>query len=330
VITLQGDGRDVRTPDAPWEECPSGEIVISKRARLNRIFAVIFILWGGGIAISGIVRGLPSGSTAYGAGQLTAFGFGFVMVAVGVWTLVGLRKRFAASSSDGYDDHDDVSESPGRRAPWVLVGVVSIVVIALVAAVGLWNPRVSRADELAVKYGAASATDDASLADRCTGLIREDYDRSSDPGKAGLPPQAFALLAPKVCALGVERGLVQSDGTMSVQAGKDLTLEVIEGMGADRFQTLVFDELAVAYDLAEPGKATRWDRCVAMGYSGWDAQPTKAGLPPRERFFRAMREVCTVGIKRGIVPPSGAPVINSPEDAAMQQLLTAALLNPAR
>jgi hypothetical protein len=304
---------------------------MSKRARLNRIFAVIFILWGGGIAISGIVKGLPSGSTAYGAGQLTAFGFGFVMVAVGVWTLVGLRKRFAASSSDGYDDHDDVSESPGRRAPWVLVGVVSIVVITLVAAVGLWNhPRVSRADGLAVKYGAASSTDDVGLADRCTGVMREDYDRSDDPGKAGVGPQAFALLAPKVCALGVERGLVQSDGTMSVQAGKDLTVEVIEGMGTDRFLTLAFNELAVVYELAEPGEATRWDRCVAMGYSGWDAQPTKEGLPPRERFFRAIREVCTVAIKRGIVPPSGAPAINSPEDAAMQQLLTAALLTPAR
>jgi hypothetical protein len=302
---------------------------MSKRARLNRILGVIFILWGGAIVISGIAKGLPSGSSAYGAGQLTAFGFGFVMVAVGVWTLVGLRRRFAP---DGYDELDDVPGSARRRARWVPVVVISIALIALIAGgFGLWNHlRVSRADGLAVQYGAASSTDDVSLADRCTGVMREDYDRSDDPGKAGLPPQAFALLAPKVCALGVERGLVQSDGTMSVQAGNDLTLEVIEGMGAERFQTLVFNELAVAYDLAEPAKATRWDRCVAMGYSGWDAQPTKEGLPPRERFFSAIREVCTVGIKRGIVPPSGAPVINSPEDAAMQQLLTAALLTPAR
>jgi hypothetical protein len=309
-----------------------GAWTMSKRARLNRILGVIFILWGGAIVISGIAKGLPSGSSAYGAGQLTAFGFGFVMVAVGVWTLVGLRKRFPVSSSGGYDDVDDVPGSASRRARWIPVVVISIALIALIAGgFGLWNHlRVSRADGLAVKYGAASSTDDVSLADRCTGLIREDYNRSSDPGKAGLPPQAFALLAPKVCALGVERGLVQSDGTMSEQAGNDLTLEVIEGMGAEHFQTLVFNELAVAYDLAEPGKATRWDRCVAMGYSGWDAQPTKEGLPPRERFFRAMRDVCTVGIKRGIVPPSGAPAINSPEDAAMQQLLAAALLNPAR
>jgi hypothetical protein len=63
-----------------------------------------------------------------------------------------------------------------------------------------------------------------------------------------------------------------------------------------------------------------------MGYSGWDAQPLKADLPPRDIFRRAVRETCTVGIERGIVPASGAPVTDSPEGAAMQQLLTETLV----
>ena len=307
---------------------------MSKRARLNRIFAVIFILWGGAIVISGIARGLHSGGTAYGAGQLTAFGFGFLMVAVGVWTLVGLRRRFAVSSSDDYDDLDDVSGSATpRRVRWVAVVVIPIAGIALVAgAFSLWHHlRISRADGLAVKYGATSTKDDVTLTDRCIGVMREDYNRSDDPRKAGLPPKVDALITPKLCALGVERGLVNSDGTMSEQAGSDLTLAVIEQMGVTHFQTLVFNELAVSpYHLAEPGKVTRWDRCVAMGYGGWDAQPSKEGLPPRELFFEAVRQTCTVGIKRGIVPASGVAATNSPEGAAIQQLLAATLLKLAR
>jgi len=61
---------------------------VSTRARLNRILAVILVLWGAGLVVSGFARGLPSGDSAYGAGQVSAFGFGFVLVAAGLWTLL--------------------------------------------------------------------------------------------------------------------------------------------------------------------------------------------------------------------------------------------------
>ena len=61
---------------------------MTKRARLNRVLAVILVLWGGGIVVSGLSSGLPSGDSAYGAGQLAGFGFEFVLVAAGLWTLL--------------------------------------------------------------------------------------------------------------------------------------------------------------------------------------------------------------------------------------------------
>ena len=217
---------------------------------------------------------------------------------------------------------------PPRRIALVVVPLLVLAVAVAFGGFALWDHlRTSRADALAVKYGAASSEGEATLADRCTGVMREEYNRSDDPRKAGLPPKAYALLAPQVCALGVERDLVQNDGTMTEEAGEELTLAVIDRMGAARFQTLLFDELAVTqYRLAKPGEVTRWDRCVAMGYSGWDAQPSKESLPPRETFRRAVRETCTVGIERGIVPASGAPVTDSSEGAALQQLLAETLL----
>jgi hypothetical protein len=61
---------------------------MSSRARLNRVLAVILVLWGGGIVISTLARGVPSAESAYSAGRLTAFVFGFVLVAAGVRALV--------------------------------------------------------------------------------------------------------------------------------------------------------------------------------------------------------------------------------------------------
>ncbi len=291
---------------------------MTTRARLNRIFAFLFLLWGGALIGSGIAKGLPSADTAYGAGQLAAFFFGFLLVAVGGRTLVGLRRRV---------------DAVGRRPPWLVAVAVPLGAVVLVAGgLGLWQHlRTSRADELAVKHGVVSSTGDVSLADRCTGVMHEEYERTDDPGKAGVPPKAYALLAPRVCALAVERGLVESDGTMSEQAGHDVTLAVIERLGVERFQTLVYDELAVSeYHLADEGGVTRWDRCVAMGYGGWDAQPSKESLPPRELFFRAVRKACTAGIARGIVPASGVAATDSRDGAAMQELLLATLLELSR
>jgi hypothetical protein len=61
---------------------------MSNRARLNRVLAVVLVVWGGGIVISTLVRGIPSAESAYSAGRLTAFIFGFVLLAAGVRALV--------------------------------------------------------------------------------------------------------------------------------------------------------------------------------------------------------------------------------------------------
>jgi hypothetical protein len=92
-------------------------------------------------------------------------------------------------------------------------------------------------------------------------------------------------------------------------------------------ETLVFDELAVAqYHLAREGEVTRRDRCVAMGYGSWDAQPSKERLPPRQTFRRVVRKACTIAVERGIMPASGFPATDSPQGAALQQLMTEPLL----
>jgi hypothetical protein len=204
-----------------------------------------------------------------------------------------------------------------------------VALVVLVGGVAAWDElREDRANRLAVAYGAAPSKGSATLADRCTGVMRREYDITGTAATATIGPKMFASIAPKVCALGVERRLVADDGTMSEQSGYDLMTAVIEKMGTSRFQTLVFNELAVSeYHLAQPAKITRWHRCVAMGYSAFDARPEKAGLPPRDLMRRAVRDVCTVGIRRGIVPPSGAPDAANPE---FQQLLLTALVELQR
>jgi hypothetical protein len=214
----------------------------------------------------------------------------------------------------------------GRRLFFVLIPVLAVALI--VGAVPLWgHVRESRADGLAVKYGAAPSKDEATLADRCTGVMREDYNTMDFPGKAGIGAKTVALLVPEICALGVERGLVANDGTMTEKSGFELTKAVGERMGPERFKTLNFNELAVSpYHLAKPGHVSRWHRCVAMMYSAWDAQASKTTLPPRQLWLRASRAACTVGIERGIVPKSGAPAPGTVTGREFQQLIASIVL----
>jgi hypothetical protein len=213
-----------------------------------------------------------------------------------------------------YDDFDDDGRNATRHLPpvWVIaVLTLGVVIAVMVGAMALINHnRVARSNRLAVKYGLATSTKDVSPAARCTAQFRNDYDTTSSSLKAGLPPGALAVLAPKACALGVQQGVVRQDGTVTEENANKLTVAAIERMGPSRFQTLVFNELAVTpYHLAKQGHVTRWHRCVAMGYSGYDAQSAEMNraLPPRAQFFPAVREACTNGIARGLVPPSGAP-----------------------
>jgi hypothetical protein len=219
-------------------------------------------------------------------------------------------------------------EGLGRRRWTIPLAIVLVAGALLGTGLGGWHYlRLNRANALAVKFGAAPSKGEATLADRCVGVMREVYETTNDPGKAGVPPKVDALLTPKVCALGVERGLVESDGTMSEEAGRELTMVVIERMGPARVQMLIYNELAVdQYHLAAAGQVTRWHRCVAMGYGGYDAQPSKSTLPPREEFQGAVRELCTAAIKRRLIPPSGAPQPGTPEWDAFQHLLATTVL----
>jgi hypothetical protein len=210
------------------------------------------------------------------------------------------------------------------RRRQVLLLVFVIIVAVFVGGAAVWgHVRETRADGLAVKYGAAQSKGESTLVDRCIGTMREEYNTSNDAGKAGIGEQTYALLVPEVCALGVERDLVADDGTMSNQAGSDLVVAAMERMGPARLQTIQFNELAISqYHLAKSGHVTRWHRCVAMSYSGYDARAVNERLGiPRLQWQRISRETCTTAVEQGIIPASGAPALNSADMQAYQQLL---------
>ena len=204
-----------------------------------------------------------------------------------------------------------------RRRRFVVVILILAGALLCAGAAGafLKHKRVSRANHLAVHYGLAQSSHNVSLQARCVARAVEEYDHSTDPGKAGIPPQAFRFLAPKACALAIQRGLVRSDGELSADGNSgQLLAEAGNKFGKARVQRMIFTELAVSpYHLAQSkSQVTRWDRCVAMGFSGYDAQQqrVKEGLPPRAVFVRAVRQACTIGMRRGLIPESGAPSVN--------------------
>jgi hypothetical protein len=191
----------------------------------------------------------------------------------------------------------------------VFLVVVGLAIVGVGAGALLSHQRIDRANKDAVKYGVASSTKHVSLTARCAGAVHAYYDTKS-PLQTGIPPHFVTFLAPRICAKGVQEGLVQPDGSMSYDDIANATTQVMSQIGIARVQTMISTELAVnPYHLARHGAVTRWDRCVAMGYSFYDTQKpaVQRDMPPRSRFFRAVREACTNGIARGLVPPSGAP-----------------------
>jgi hypothetical protein len=216
--------------------------------------------------------------------------------------------------------HPQPESGMSRRLKW-LIAIAVVLAFAAGGAAAWAHARESRASSLAVKYGLAPSKGEATQVDRCTAVMLEDYESAGEAEKAGLGADAFGVLAPRVCSLGVSRGLVSSDGTMSDESSFGLTMDVMNQMGPARIQTLIFNELAVTYGLAQPGKATRWHRCVAMAYSGYDAQPTDTNLPPEARWQQAARSACKEGIERGIVSASGAPEVGSAEAGQLFALI---------
>jgi hypothetical protein len=210
-----------------------------------------------------------------------------------------------------------------RRLKW-LIAVAVLLALAAGGAAAWAQARENRAARLAVKYGFAPSKEEATLSDRCAGVMLYDFERTDPADRAGVGEDTLRVLAPRVCALGVSRGLVSDDGTMSEESGFRLTTDVVDQMGPARFQTLLYDELAVDYGLARPGKTTRWHRCVAMAIGGWEAaRRDGASMPPKADWERAARLGCTEGVKRGLVPASGAPEVDSPEAAELFVLICA-------
>jgi hypothetical protein len=155
----------------------------------------------------------------------------------------------------------------------------------------------------------ASAAAGATPRQRCVAELFREYDSSSDPSKIVLPPRIARMVAPRVCALAEQRGLLENGVALASADAQDLTTEVVRRIGIARFQTLLFTELAFSqYHLARTrSTVTRLDRCVAMGLSAYDAHHASDAYPPRPRWTVAVRRACTTGIRRGLVPPSGAP-----------------------
>lgn len=58
----------------------------------NRILAVIAVLWGSAMIVSGLTKGIPAPTSSYGAGGFTAFLFGIALFAAGGWALF-IRRR---------------------------------------------------------------------------------------------------------------------------------------------------------------------------------------------------------------------------------------------
>src|SRR6266487_690097 len=138
---------------------------------------------------------------------------------------------------------DDEFEAAGRKQTrhqprtWLIIVLAVVVALAVVggAVPTLLNQHlVDRSNGLAVKYGLATSTKHVSLVARCTAALRNDYDTTSASWKATLPPGGVAVLTPKICALGVQEGVVRQDGTMTPDDTDNIGFAVIERMGLAR------------------------------------------------------------------------------------------------
>lgn len=187
----------------------------------------------------------------------------------------------------------------------LLVGAVLVF-----ASIGftIWNEaRVREANGLAVRYDLVSSTGAAGASDRCAARLLDDYAHAPATETATFPRSAIRLLAPRVCALAAQRNRIGRDGGLTRDDAQTLTLAAIRQYGVARFQTLVNTELAVhRYALASSAATvTRWDRCVAMALSAYDAMGSLRR--PRTTYAAGIRRDCARGIRLGLVPPSGAP-----------------------
>jgi hypothetical protein len=159
------------------------------------------------------------------------------------------------------------------------------------------------------RVATAPSADAGTLRQRCVDELEREYHTSTNPRKIYMSPRIIRQLGPRICALAERRGLLDGGVRLASADAQELTTEAIGQIGVARFQTILFTELAVSqYHLARSARrVTRLDRCVAMGLSAYDADHETDPYPPRPRWAQAVRRACATGIRRGLVPASGAP-----------------------
>jgi hypothetical protein len=118
-----------------------------------------------------------------------------------------------ATGHRGYDDFDERRHRFRRRPPFAFFLAGMAVVLGVPAAgAGLLVMRdralVSQANRYAAQYGVTDGGT-ATRAQRCQGLLL--HDAANDPDGA-LPRSVVRMLAPRVCALAVARGLAHKSG----------------------------------------------------------------------------------------------------------------------
>jgi hypothetical protein len=88
--------------------------------------------------------------------------------------------------------------------------------------------RIARANALAVKYHLAGSAGSVTIKERCVAGRLAAWDRMSSAEQLPVPRGTTRWLAPRVCALGIARGLVHEDGQMSEDSGFALSSEVVD------------------------------------------------------------------------------------------------------
>src|SRR5436853_2806847 len=142
----------------------------------------------------------------------------------------------------------------------------------------------------------AAASTPTAVTARC---VTEENRLYKENHPATIGPQTWAVLVPKICAAGVAEGAVSWGGWSSKQVEQTTSADVIKRFGVARMQTLAFNELALSrYHLARAGHVTRRERCLAMGYSGYDGLTSaqQADYPPRATMVAAVHYACALGL----------------------------------
>lgn len=119
-----------------------------------------------------------------------------------------------------------------KRRPLGRFWSVCVALLALMSGVATLvvgeQIRIARANALAVKYHLADSAGSVTIKQRCVARRLAAWDRMSSAEQVTVPRGTTRWLAPRVCALGIARGLVHEDGQMSEDSGFVLSAQVVD------------------------------------------------------------------------------------------------------